>query len=141
MSYYENQAQAQAPTWQSSRPSWEGRAGTTPVQTHFPRSHTSDPSDLTARFTAQMKPEDPAAFGAQIDGESFIRFLYCVIHYRRRLIIRPAEVDRAVDNLVKSGKMFAPQRRDSLPVLSPRGFPEHGTCPYYPFSGLWLIHG
>ncbi|KAH0604763.1 uncharacterized protein H6S33_006431 [Morchella sextelata] len=79
MSYYENQAQTQASTWQSSRPNWEGRA-------------------------AQMKPEDPAAFGAQID-----------------------EVDRAVDNLVKSGKMFAPQRRDSLPVLSPRGFPEHGS--------------
>ncbi|RPB10452.1 hypothetical protein P167DRAFT_491019 [Morchella conica CCBAS932] len=104
MSYYENQAQTQASTWQSSRPNWEGRAGTTPVQTHFPRSHASDPSDLTARYTAQMKPEDPAAFGAQID-----------------------EVDRAVDNLVKSGKMFAPQRRDSLPVLSPRGFPEHET--------------
>lgn len=42
----------------------------------------------------------------------------------------PTEVDRAVDNLVKSGKMFAPQRRDSLPVLSPRGFPEHGMSPY-----------
>lgn len=50
-----------------------------------------------------MKPEDPSAFGSQLD-----------------------EVDRAVDNLVKSGKMFAPQRRDSLPVMGPRGFPvEH----------------
>lgn len=88
-----------------------------------------------------MKSEDPAAFGAQIDGKHFA----CTVatHYRWGLTVYPAEVDRAVDNLVKSGKMFAPQRRDSLPVLSPRGFPEHGTCPLpphqYPFSSLRLI--
>lgn len=83
MSYYENQTQPQPQpqTWQSSRPSWEGRAGTTPVQTHFPRSHASDPSDLTARFTAQMKSEDPAAFGAQIDGEHFVSCAIA-IHYQ-----------------------------------------------------------
>lgn len=124
MSYYENQAQTQASTWQSSRPNWEGRAGTTPVQTHFPRSHASDPSDLTARYTAQMKSEDPAAFGAQIDGKRFISRINLVLYYK--VLTSYIEVDRAVDNLVKSGKMFAPQRRDSLPVLSPRGFPEHG---------------
>lgn len=76
-----------------------------------------------------MKPEDPAAFGAQIDGA----FLFLFTGYYSlspKLTIYPTEVDRAVDNLVKSGKMFAPQRRDSLPVLSPRGFPEHGMCPY-----------
>jgi hypothetical protein len=87
MSYYENQAQAQAQaqaaTWQSSRPSWEGRASTTPVQAHFPRSHASDPSDLTVRYTAQMKPEDPAAFGAQIDGKKisppFVLLSYVIV--------------------------------------------------------------
>lgn len=39
-----------------------------------------------------------------------------------------SEVDRAVDNLVKSGKLY-PQRRDSMPLMGgPRGFPqqEHG---------------
>ncbi|KAG0634933.1 hypothetical protein HOY80DRAFT_1012232 [Tuber brumale] len=103
MSYYESQTSWQN---QSNRPNWDQRAaGSTPVQTHFPRSHASDPSDLTVRYTASMKPEDPSAFGSQLD-----------------------EVDRAVDNLVKSGKMFAPQRRDSLPVMGPRGFPvEHDT--------------
>jgi len=35
------------------------------------------------------------------------------------------EVDRAVDNLVKSGKMFMPGRRDSMPMVgAPRAFPE-----------------
>lgn len=38
------------------------------------------------------------------------------------------EVDRAVDNLVKSGKMFNPPRRESLSLMGPRGFPveAHG---------------
>ena len=37
------------------------------------------------------------------------------------------EVDRAMDNLVKSGKMFPQQRRESMPVITPRAFPvEHG---------------
>jgi len=44
-----------------------------------------------------------------------------------------AEVDRAVDNLVKSGKMFNPPRRDSMPMMPgavPR-FPvePHGMLP------------
>lgn len=36
------------------------------------------------------------------------------------------EVDRAIDNLVKSGKMFnAPGRRESMPIGSPaRAFSE-----------------
>lgn len=60
----------------------------------------------------------------------FFFFSLVTIRCRPKLTIYPTEVDRAVDNLVKSGKMFAPQRRDSLPVLSPRGFPEHGMCSY-----------
>ena len=50
-----------------------------------------------------------------------------------------SEVDRAIDNLVKSGKMFnVPGRRDSMPLAggAPRAFPEqfgkfnhqHQTC-------------
>ncbi|KAI9866313.1 MAG: hypothetical protein M1813_001435 [Trichoglossum hirsutum] len=35
------------------------------------------------------------------------------------------EVDRAVDNLVKSGKLFGPSRRDSMPVMGgPRPYPD-----------------
>lgn len=35
------------------------------------------------------------------------------------------EVDRAIDNLVKSGKIFMPGRRDSMPLVgAPRAFPE-----------------
>lgn len=38
------------------------------------------------------------------------------------------EVDRAIDNLVKSGKMFAPTgRRDSMPIMgASRGFADYG---------------
>lgn len=54
----------------------------------------------------------------------YISRINSVLYYK--VLTSYIEVDRAVDNLVKSGKMFAPQRRDSLPVLSPRGFPEHG---------------
>jgi hypothetical protein len=39
------------------------------------------------------------------------------------------EVDRAIDNLVKSGKLFtgAPSRRDSLPMMmNQRPFSEYG---------------
>lgn len=42
-----------------------------------------------------------------------------------------AEVDRAADNLAKSGKGFGfPQmsgRRESMPVTVPRPYPEYGT--------------
>ncbi|KAL3480427.1 hypothetical protein BJX99DRAFT_17048 [Aspergillus californicus] len=37
------------------------------------------------------------------------------------------EVDRAVDNLVKSGKLWAAPRRDSMPVMVGRQYPEYGT--------------
>lgn len=67
--------------------------------TTFQRPHASTPAE---RYAAQMKTED-AAFGSQLD-----------------------EVDRAMDNLVKSGKMFPQQRRESMPVIAPRTFPvEH----------------
>lgn len=46
----------------------------------------------------------------------------------KKLMKSYTEVDRAIDNLVKSGKMFnlpAGGRRDSMPVVGPsRTFPE-----------------
>jgi hypothetical protein len=36
------------------------------------------------------------------------------------------EIDRAVDNLVKSGKLFAGPRRDSMPLMMGRHFPDYG---------------
>jgi hypothetical protein len=37
------------------------------------------------------------------------------------------EVDRAIDNLVKSGKLFSGSRRDSMPMMMMgRQFPEYG---------------
>jgi hypothetical protein len=37
-----------------------------------------------------------------------------------------SEVDRAVDNLMKSGKLFNGPRRDSMPVPAGRHFSEYG---------------
>ncbi|KAL2864749.1 uncharacterized protein BJX67DRAFT_373588 [Aspergillus lucknowensis] len=42
------------------------------------------------------------------------------------------EVDRAIDNLVKSGKLWAAPRRDSMPMMMGRPFPEYGTEPRTP---------
>jgi hypothetical protein len=100
MSYYEPQSPA---GWQNPRPSWDSRSGTTtPGHASYSKQDAQGQSDLTTRFS-QVKPEDPSAFGSQLD-----------------------EVDRAVDNLVKSGKMFNAPRRDSLPMMGtaagPRGF-------------------
>ncbi|KAI9825115.1 MAG: hypothetical protein M1832_001435 [Thelocarpon impressellum] len=54
--------------------------------------------------SSAVQRDDSAAFGSQFE-----------------------EVDRAIDNLVKSGKMFgAPGRRDSGPIMGgPRAFPEY----------------
>lgn len=38
-----------------------------------------------------------------------------------------AEVERAMENLIKSGKMFPiPGRRDSMPTMGSRPFPDFG---------------
>ena len=37
------------------------------------------------------------------------------------------EVDRAIDNLVKSGKLFPVPRRDSMPMMMGRHYPDYGT--------------
>ncbi|BAE62361.1 unnamed protein product [Aspergillus oryzae RIB40] len=36
-----------------------------------------------------------------------------------------SEVDRAIDNLVKSGKLWSAPRRDSMPMMMGRPFPEY----------------
>lgn len=60
----------------------------------------------TAGATSTTAPEDSLAFHYQID-----------------------EVDRAVDNLVKSGKFpfMAQNRRDSMPMSTARPFVDFGT--------------
>ncbi|KAI5791850.1 hypothetical protein EDC01DRAFT_717485 [Geopyxis carbonaria] len=107
MSYYEPQSPA---SWQQNqRSGWDSRSAvSTPGQASFNKNEliVHGQADMTTRFTAQSKPEDPAAFGSQLD-----------------------EVDRAVDNLVKSGKMFNAPRRDSMPMMGPRGFPVEAHDP------------
>jgi len=47
------------------------------------------------------------------------------------------EVDRAIENLFKSGKIFnMPPRRDSVPLgaVPGRGFPEFGKLDLYPYD-------
>ena len=39
------------------------------------------------------------------------------------------EVDRAIDNLVKSGKLWAAPRRDSMPMMMNRPYPDYGMEP------------
>lgn len=49
------------------------------------------------------------------------------------------EVDRAIENLFKSGKIFnMPPRRDSMPMgaVPGRGFPEFGKLDCHPFESL-----
>lgn len=43
------------------------------------------------------------------------------------------EVDRAIDNLVKSGKLWSAPRRDSMPMMMGRQFPEYGMICLSPF--------
>mgnify|MGYP006876453415 CR=1 FL=1 len=37
-----------------------------------------------------------------------------------------SEVDRAIDNLVKSGKLWNAPRRDSMPMMMGRPYPDYG---------------
>ena len=75
MSYYE-QPQSPASWQQNSRPGWDPRSAAANSNTATP-SHVSQyakqdiqgqSADMTTRFTSQVKPEDPAAFGSQLDG-------------------------------------------------------------------------
>lgn len=42
-----------------------------------------------------------------------------------------SEVDRAIDNLVKSGKLWNAPRRDSMPMMMGRPYPEYGMWQSY----------
>ncbi|KAF3919845.1 hypothetical protein ABW20_dc0110603 [Dactylellina cionopaga] len=106
MSYYEQGPAPAGGAWQNARPGWESRGnnnnsnnnngGAVPFQRQFPPEAT----DVSSRpSSARLKNDEPTAFGSQLD-----------------------EVDRAVDNLVKSGKMFA-GRRESMPIL-PAAVPQ-----------------
>lgn len=44
------------------------------------------------------------------------------------------EVDRAIDNLVKSGKLFSAPRRDSMPLMMGRHFTDYGMTLRRPYS-------
>lgn len=68
MSYYDPQSPA---SWQQNpRPGWDPRSVTsTPGHPSYSKQDIQGPStDLTTRFTANLKPEDPSAFGSQLDG-------------------------------------------------------------------------
>ena len=64
MSYYESNT----PVWPNTRPGWD-RSGATNFQQRLP--HASNPADITIRYAAQMKGEEPA-FGSQLDGKENI---------------------------------------------------------------------
>ncbi|KAF3928322.1 hypothetical protein AA313_de0209770 [Arthrobotrys entomopaga] len=96
MSYYEPVTSPGGGAWSNTRPGWDHRGNNTAPAVPFQRQFPPEGTDVTSRpSSARLKNEEPAAFGSQLD-----------------------EVDRAVDNLVKSGKMFA-GRRESMPILPP----------------------
>lgn len=53
--------------------------------------------------------------------------------YSRIVLTWPpyTEVDRAIDNLVKSGKLWAAPRRDSMPLMMGRPYPDYGMISRY----------
>ncbi|EPS45665.1 hypothetical protein H072_358 [Dactylellina haptotyla CBS 200.50] len=112
MSYYEPVASPGGGAWPNTRPGWDprGNNNTAPAATNtvpFQRQFPQEAPDVTSRpSSARLKNEEPAAFGSQLD-----------------------EVDRAVDNLVKSGKMFA-GRRESMPIL-PAALPQQRAAPMH----------
>ncbi|KAK6532842.1 hypothetical protein TWF281_007013 [Arthrobotrys megalospora] len=108
MSYYDPVAAPGGGAWpNAARPGWDARGNnngpTVPFQRQFPPEGTDSSSRPSS---ARLKNEEPTAFGSQLD-----------------------EVDRAVDNLVKSGKMFA-GRRESMPIL-PAALPQPRISPMH----------
>ncbi|KAJ6257597.1 hypothetical protein Dda_7382 [Drechslerella dactyloides] len=113
MSYYEPVAAPAGGAWPNQRPGWDPRSSSSNSNSNnssgnsnngaavpFQRQFPPEGSDSGSRpSSARLKNEEPTAFGSQLD-----------------------EVDRAVDNLVKSGKMFA-GRRESMPIL-PAALPQ-----------------
>ncbi|EGX49336.1 hypothetical protein AOL_s00078g369 [Orbilia oligospora ATCC 24927] len=102
MSYYEPAAAPRGGAWPNAgQPGgWDARGNNNGQTVPFQRQFPPEGTDVSSRpSSARLKTEEPTAFGSQLD-----------------------EVDRAVDNLVKSGKMFA-GRRESMPIL-PAALPQ-----------------
>ena len=49
-----------------------------------------------------------------------------ILEDRANVASKYTEVDRAIDNLVKSGKLWAAPRRDSMPLMMGRPYPDYG---------------
>lgn len=101
MSYYEPVSAPRGGAWPNAgQPGWDARGNNNGQTVPFQRQFPPEGTDVSSRpSSARLKTEEPTAFGSQLD-----------------------EVDRAVDNLVKSGKMFA-GRRESMPIL-PAALPQ-----------------
>ncbi|KAL9097557.1 MAG: hypothetical protein Q9165_000453 [Trypethelium subeluteriae] len=105
MAYYDNSAawsaQGRQQSWEQQAP--PSRSGTSSRHMKARRAG----SDENEGTSSTVQRDDSAAFGSQFE-----------------------EVDRAADNLMKSGKMFGAMsgsagRRDSMPLMGgPRSFPE-----------------
>lgn len=156
MSYYENQAW-QAPARQQSweqppPPSRSGRAFESYVCVENPRSdkvarhklyHTTRrPFCLwnpTRRYDTACSPHPSPDHSVRAPihkfrGHRCFHTLQLTPYLRLNMLTNVIEVERALDNLVKSGKLFGmPSRRDSMPTAgAPRPFSEYGelhTCP------------
>ena len=149
MSYYEAQSW-QLPTQQASweQPPPPSRAGTPTPTAPAPRTQAYE----HAGTNSVSQHEDVAAFDIQIEGvswgvESFsfrigFRVLWCEplqksvpsIHVDHDVLYIvtdtwSTEVNRALDNLNKSGKLFSPSsRRESMPMMGgPRAFSDFGA--------------
>lgn len=111
MAFYQEQsgwgapAPARQASWEQQQQAPPSRSGTTQVDWHK-RITEKELADARAGANSVAAREDNLAFHAQID-----------------------EVDRAIDNLVKSGKFpfMTPARRDSMPLGAGRPFVDFGT--------------
>lgn len=132
MSYYEPQGW-QAPA--ARQVSWEqpvppSRSGSFPI-----RSYTQTHTLIVPGSSSVSQREEMPAFSSQFDGMSDIYFFFlfpvaawqCGGTTGEYLTDSDCtEVDRAIDNLVKSGKLWAAPRRDSMPLMMGRPYPDYG---------------
>ncbi|CAG8043569.1 unnamed protein product [Penicillium salamii] len=114
MSYYEPQGW-QAPA--ARQVSWEQPA---------------PPSRSGSSSVSQR--EDIPAFSSQFDGMNTLDKSPIALGSQKKIRLRTPvgrtlifsiEVDRAIDNLVKSGKLWNAPRRDSMPMMMGRPYPDY----------------
>ena len=77
------------------------------------------PSPKTPKIESQAKDG-----GGEL--ERVYRHGLAVTEYYMLTCVSRKEVDRAIDNLVKSGKLWAAPRRDSMPLMMGRPYPDYG---------------